>query len=147
MDGARKLELFTTLVEIGFKEIEVGFPSASQPDFEFVRTLIEQDLVPHDVTIQVLVQCRTRPTLAASWSGALLQLHVRAAARWCSTRPRGITQLAVGAARLCQLEHRLPDTELSTSTHRESFTGTELTTPSTSAEPSAGHRAHPTRSS
>jgi 2-isopropylmalate synthase len=58
MDVARKLELFTTLVEIGFKEIEVGFPSASQPDFEFVRTLIEKDLVPDDVTIQVLVQCR-----------------------------------------------------------------------------------------
>jgi 2-isopropylmalate synthase len=49
---------FETLVEMGFKEIEVGFPSASQPDFDFVRQIIEEDLIPDDVTIQVLVQCR-----------------------------------------------------------------------------------------
>ena len=58
MDPARKRRMFTTLVEMGFKEIEVGFPSASQPDFDFVRQLIEEDLIPDDVTIQVLVQCR-----------------------------------------------------------------------------------------
>ena len=97
MDVARKLELFTTLVEIGFKEIEVGFPSASQPDFEFVRTLIEKDLVPDDVTIQVLVQCRaelierTYESLrGAPGPGALLQLHVGPAARRrVRTRPLG----------------------------------------------------------
>ena len=49
MDPARKLRMFETLVQMGFKEIEVGFPSASQPDFDFVRQLIEEDLVPDDV--------------------------------------------------------------------------------------------------
>lgn len=58
MDPARKLRMFQTLVQIGFKEIEVGFPAASQADFDFVRLLIERDLVPHDVTIQVLTQAR-----------------------------------------------------------------------------------------
>ena len=58
MDPARKLRLFETLVRIGFKEIEVGFPSASQADFDFVRLLIEQQLIPDDVTIQVLTQAR-----------------------------------------------------------------------------------------
>src|SRR4249920_831447 len=58
MDSDRKLRLFKTLVRIGFKEIEVGFPSASQTEFDFVRLLIERDLVPDDVTIQVLTQAR-----------------------------------------------------------------------------------------
>ena len=58
MDPARKRRMFEALVKMGFKEIEVGFPSASQPDYDFVRLLIEEDLVPDDVTIQVLVQCR-----------------------------------------------------------------------------------------
>src|SRR5688500_7674589 len=58
MDVERKRRMFDVLVKMGFKEIEVGFPSASQPDFDFVRILIEEDLVPEDVTIQVLTQCR-----------------------------------------------------------------------------------------
>ncbi|MBA3478604.1 MAG: 2-isopropylmalate synthase, partial [Lautropia sp.] len=58
MDGARKLRMFQLLVRIGFKEIEVGFPSASQTEFDFIRQLIEKDLVPDDVTIQVLTQAR-----------------------------------------------------------------------------------------
>ena len=58
MDPVRKRRMFETLVAMGFKEIEVGFPSASQPDFDFVRQLIEEDLIPDDVTIQVLTQCR-----------------------------------------------------------------------------------------
>ena len=58
MDIARKLRMFETLVAIGFKEIEVGFPSASQVEFDFVRKLIEEDLIPRDVTIQVLTQAR-----------------------------------------------------------------------------------------
>ena len=58
MDSVRKRRMFEALVEMGFKEIEVGFPSASQPDFDFVRELIEEDLIPDDVTIQVLTQCR-----------------------------------------------------------------------------------------
>ena len=58
MDPERKLRMFKTLVKMGFKEIEVGFPSASQPDFDFVRHIIDNDLIPDDVTIQVLVQSR-----------------------------------------------------------------------------------------
>ncbi|HLX29846.1 MAG TPA: 2-isopropylmalate synthase [Casimicrobiaceae bacterium] len=58
MDGARKLRMFRQLVDVGFKEIEVAFPSASQTDFDFVRRLIEEDLIPDDVTIQVLTQSR-----------------------------------------------------------------------------------------
>jgi len=58
MDVHRKRRLFQTLVAMGFKEIEVGFPSSSQPDFDFVRLLIEEDLIPTDVTIQVLTQSR-----------------------------------------------------------------------------------------
>ena len=58
MDAARKLRMFRQLVDIGFKEIEVAFPSASQTDFDFVRQLIEEDLIPDDVTIQVLTQSR-----------------------------------------------------------------------------------------
>src|SRR3569833_520384 len=58
MDIARKLRMFESLVEIGFKEIEVGFPSASQVEFDFLRKLIDENLVPDDVTIQVLTQAR-----------------------------------------------------------------------------------------
>src|SRR2546427_3901262 len=58
MDAERKLKMFHQLVKIGFKEIEVAFPSASQTDFDFVRKLIEEDLIPDDVTIQVLTQSR-----------------------------------------------------------------------------------------
>ena len=58
MDSGRKLRLFEMLVRIGFKEIEVGFPSASQTDFDFVRRLIEERRIPDDVTIQVLTQAR-----------------------------------------------------------------------------------------
>src|SRR6476661_11067456 len=58
MDPARKRRMFDAVVQMGFKEIEVGFPSASQPDFDFIRQLIEEDLIPDDVTIQVLTQCR-----------------------------------------------------------------------------------------
>ena len=58
MDGPRKHRMFKTLVEMGFKEIEVGFPAASDTDFNFVREIIEQNLIPADVTIQVLTQAR-----------------------------------------------------------------------------------------
>src|SRR6202030_2939983 len=59
MDAARKRRMFDLLVKLGFKEIEVGFPAASQTDFDFVRELIEGELVPKDVTIQVLTQSRS----------------------------------------------------------------------------------------
>ena len=58
MDAARKRRMFDMLIRIGFKEIEVGFPAASQTDFDFVREIIEKGLIPEDVTIQVLTQAR-----------------------------------------------------------------------------------------
>ena len=58
MDAERKLRMFEKLVAMGFKEIEVGFPASSEPDFDFVRQLVEQDRGPDDVTIQVLTQAR-----------------------------------------------------------------------------------------
>jgi len=58
MDLGRKRRMFDMLLKIGFKEIEVGFPAASQTDFDFVRELIEQELIPDDVVIQVLTQAR-----------------------------------------------------------------------------------------
>src|SRR5271156_4553988 len=58
MDPARKRRMFDMLIRIGFKEIEVGFPAASQTDFDFVREIIERRLIPDDVTIQVLTQAR-----------------------------------------------------------------------------------------
>src|SRR6266498_5937697 len=58
MSPERKRRMFHLLVQMGYKEIEVGFPAASQTDYDFVRQLIEQDVIPDDVTIQVLVQCR-----------------------------------------------------------------------------------------
>src|SRR5215467_7106553 len=58
MSVAKKLEMFALLVELGFKEIEIGFPSASQTEYDFARRLIEKDLIPDTVTIQVLTQAR-----------------------------------------------------------------------------------------
>lgn len=66
MNPEQKLKMFKLLVDVGFKEIEVGFPAASQPDFDFVRQLIERDLIPDDVTIQVLTQAR-EPLIARSY--------------------------------------------------------------------------------
>ena len=81
MDAARKRRMFDMLVRIGFKEIEVGFPAASQIDFDFVRELIEQDLVPDDVVIQVLTQAR--PELIARTYESLR--GARRASAVCST--------------------------------------------------------------
>ena len=58
MTVEEKVEMFKLLVKLGFKEIEIGFPSASQIEFDFMRELVERDLIPDDVTVQVLVQCR-----------------------------------------------------------------------------------------
>jgi len=136
MDPARKRRMFDTLVKMGFKEIEVGFPSASQPDFDFVRQLVEEDLVPDDVTIQVLTQCRpelierTYESLQGAKqaivhfynSTSILQRRVV----FGLDKP-GITQIAVDAARLCKkLEPTLGDTVVRYEYSPESFTGTEV---------------------
>src|SRR3989344_66423 len=62
MNLEQKLKMFQLLLDVGFKEIEVGFPSASRVEFDFVRTLIERKLIPDDVTIQVLTQAEGNPT-------------------------------------------------------------------------------------
>jgi 2-isopropylmalate synthase len=135
MDPARKLRMFQTLVQMGFKEIEVGFPSASQPDFDFVRQLIEEDLVPDDVTIQVLVQCRPeliertyecirgarRAIVHFYNSTSVLQRRVV----FGLDKP-GITAIAVDAAVLCRkLEATVRGTDVRYEYSPESFTGTE----------------------
>ena len=87
MSAERKRRMFDLLVRMGYKEIEVGFPAASQTDFDFVRQLIEQDLIPDDVTIQVLTQCRDAPDRA----------HLRVAARR-QAGDRALLQLDLDAA-------------------------------------------------
>ena len=135
MDPERKLRMFNTLVKMGFKEIEVGFPSASQPDYDFVRLLIEKDLIPNDVTIQVLVQCR--PDLI-NRTYECLQGAPRAIVHfYISTTPlqrrvvfglekQGVIDIAVKAAKLCkELEPTLKGTEVRYEYSPESFTLTE----------------------
>jgi hypothetical protein len=122
MDPERKRRMFEALVKMGFKEIEVGFPSASQPDYDFCRLLIEDDLIPDDVTIQVLVQCRPEllertyeclrgaPRAIVHFYNSTSVLQRRVVFR--SDRA-GITRIAVDAARLCRkLEGTLPGTEV-----------------------------------
>ena len=136
MDPARKRRMFEALVAMGFKEIEVGFPSASQPDFDFLRQLIEGDLIPDDVTIQVLTQCRPEliertyeglrgaPRAIVHFYNSTSVLQRRVVFR---SDKAGITQIAVDAARLCRkLEDTLPGTEVRYEYSPESFTGTEL---------------------
>jgi 2-isopropylmalate synthase len=136
MDPARKLRMFETLVKMGFKEIEVGFPSASQPDFDFLRQLIEDDLIPDDVTIQVLTQCR--PELIERTYEGIAGARAAIVHFYNSTSvlqrrvvfgldKAGITQIAVDAAKLCRkLEDTVPDTIVRYEYSPESFTGTEL---------------------
>ncbi len=135
MDPERKKRMFEALVKMGFKEIEVGFPSASQPDYDFVRMLIEEDLIPDDVTIQVLVQCR-QDLLERTYE--CLQGAPRAIVHFYnSTNPLqrqvvfgldkpGIIDIAVNAAKLCRkLEETMGDTEIRYEYSPESFTLTE----------------------
>src|SRR4051812_24445890 len=136
MDPARKRRLFDAVVAMGFKEIEVGFPSASRPDFDFLRQLIEDDLIPDDVTIQVLTQCRPEliertyealrgaPRAIVHFYNSTSVLQRRVVFR---SDKAGITRIAVDAARLCRkLEDTLPGTEVRYEYSPESFTGTEL---------------------
>ena len=135
MDTERKLALFNELVALGFKEIEVGFPSASQTDFDFQRTLIEEGLIPDDVTIQVLVQCR-RELMERTFES--LRGARRAIVHFynsTSTLQRrvvfgeeraGIVALAVEAARWAkELAATIPETQVDFEYSPESFTGTE----------------------
>jgi 2-isopropylmalate synthase len=136
MDPVRKRRMFEGLVKMGFKEIEVGFPSASQPDFDFCRLLIEEDLIPDDVTIQVLTQCRpelierTYESIAGA-SRAIVHFYnstsiLQRRVVFGLDKP-GITDIAVSAARLCRkLEQTVPGTDVHYEYSPESFTGTEI---------------------
>src|SRR5579859_1927040 len=136
MDGARKRRMFDMLVKIGFKEIEVGFPAASQTDFDFVREIIEQDLVPDDVSIQVLTQAR--PELIArtyeSLKGARRAIvHVYNSTSIAQRRivfrtdRAGIVDIALrGATAVREYAERDRGTEWIFEYSPESFTGTEL---------------------
>jgi 2-isopropylmalate synthase len=135
MDAVRKRRMFDAVVKMGFKEIEVGFPSASQPDFDFVRLLIEDDLIPDDVVIQVLTQCRPEliertyecikgaPRAIVHFYNSTSVLQRRVV---FGLDKAGITDIAVNAARLCRkLEDSVPGTDVFYEYSPESFTGTE----------------------
>lgn len=136
MNAERKLEMFKLLVSMGYKEIEVGFPSASQTDFDFVRLLIEQELIPEDVTIQVLTQSRdhlierTYESIAGAKqaivhfynSTSVLQRRVV-----FGQDKAGIKKIATDAALKClELEASIPETKVFYEYSPESYTGTEL---------------------
>ncbi len=136
MDPARKRRMFDTVVQMGFKEIEVGFPSASQPDFDFIRELVESDLIPDDVTIQVLTQCRPElieRTYESIKGAPKAIVHFYNSTSILQRRvvfgldQAGITQIATDAAKLCRkLEDTVPGTAVRYEYSPESFTGTEI---------------------
>jgi 2-isopropylmalate synthase len=136
MDSDRKLRLFNMLVRIGFKQIEVAFPSASQTDFDFVRLLIERDLVPDDVTIQVLTQAR--PELIERTFESLAGARRAIVHLYNATSPvmrrvvlgldeDGIVDLATTHARqIRDLAARQPRTDFVFQYSPEMYSGTEL---------------------
>ena len=136
MSPERKLEMFQLLVRMGYKEIEVGFPSASQTDFDFVRILIEQNHIPEDVTIQVLTQSRDHliERTYESLKGAKRAIvHFYNSTSVLQRRvvfgqdKSGIKKIATDAARYClELEKTLPGTQIHYEYSPESYTGTEL---------------------
>lgn len=136
MSPERKLKMFKLLVTMGYKEIEVGFPSASQTDFDFVRLLIEEHHIPEDVTIQVLTQSRdelierTYESLRGAKqaivhfynSTSVLQRRVV-----FNADREGIKQIALNGARKCKsMEFLVPETKIFYEYSPESYTGTEL---------------------
>jgi 2-isopropylmalate synthase len=136
MSSARKLRMFKKLCQMGFKQIEVGFPSASQTDFDFVREIIEQRLVPDDVTIQVLTQAREpliRRTFESIEGARRVIVHLYNSTSTLQRRvvfglPRqGIVDIAVRGTRLIrELSETVKGTEVLLEYSPESFTGTEL---------------------
>ncbi|MDO4683038.1 MAG: 2-isopropylmalate synthase [Lautropia sp.] len=136
MDVERKVQMFRMLVAIGFKEIEVGFPSASQTEFDFVRRLIDENLIPDDVTIQVLTQAREeliRRTFESLVGAKKAIVHVYNACAPVMRRvvlgldEDGIVDLAVTQTKLVkQLTAEYPDTEWGFEYSPEMFSGTEL---------------------
>ena len=136
MDVARKMRMFETLVAIGFKEIEVGFPSASQVEFDFVRRLIEEDRIPDDVTIQVLTQARDHlieRTFEALQGAPRAIVHLYNAVAPVMRKvvlgldEDGIVELATSQARrFKELAAHYPGTAWTFQYSPEMFSGTEL---------------------
>ena len=136
MDANRKLAMFKLLVKMGYKEIEVGFPAASQTDFDFIRKIIEDKLIPDDVVIQVLTQAR-KPLIERTFESikgskqAIVHLY-----NSTSTLQRrvvfgqdkeGIKKIATDGAQIClDLVKTVPGTLVSFEYSPESYTGTEL---------------------
>ena len=136
MGPERKRRLFDLLVKLGFKEIEVGFPAASQTDFDFVRQLVDEDLVPDDVTIQVLTQSRPEQitrTFEAIRGARRAIVHLYNSTSTLQRRVvfgldrAGIVDIAVTGARLIrELAAAMPESDIVYQYSPESFTGTEL---------------------
>jgi 2-isopropylmalate synthase len=136
MDSVRKMRMFQKLLDIGFKEIEIGFPSASQTDFDFCRELIDGDLIPGDVTVQVLVQAREQ--FIERTFEAIRGVHRAIVHLYNSTSTLqrrvvfgldrdGVKDIAVSGARAVrQCAQQFPETEWIFQYSPESFTGTEL---------------------
>lgn len=136
MNSERKMRMFELLVSMGYKEIEVGFPSASQTDFDFVRALIEQDRIPDDVSIQVLTQCRehlierTYEAIAGA-KNAIVHFYNSTSVVQRDVVFRAdedqVLDIAVQGALLCKkYEESIPDTRITYEYSPESYTGTEL---------------------
>jgi 2-isopropylmalate synthase len=137
MSPERKRRMFQLLVRMGYKEIEVGFPAASQTDFDFVRQLIEQDLIPDDVTIQVLTQSREHlieRTFASLRGARRAIVHFYNSTSVLQRRVvfgmdrAAVAAIATDAARLCRkyAEIHTPGTDIFYEYSPESYTGTEL---------------------
>ena len=137
MTPQRKLRMFQLLVDMGYKEIEVGFPSASQTDFDFVRQIIEEDLIPDDVVIQVLTQSREaliERTFESIRGAKQAIVHLYNSTSTLQRRvvfgldKAGITDIAVHGAQLCQkfADEMKGETEVYFQYSPESYTGTEL---------------------
>jgi len=137
MTPSRKMAMFELLVSMGYKEIEVGFPSASQADFDFVRQIIEEDKIPDDVVIQVLTQSREHlieRTFESLVGAKQAIVHLYNSTSTLQRRvvfgldEAGITDIAVHGAQVCKkyAEEVTPDTDIYFEYSPESYTGTEL---------------------
>ena len=136
LDTPRKLAMFKLLVAMGYKEIEVGFPSASQTDFDFVRKIIQEGLIPDDVIIQVLTQARQpliERTFESIKGAKQVIVHLYNSTSTLQRRvvfgldKEGIKKIATDGAQMClDLVKTVPETKVSFEYSPESYTGTEL---------------------
>lgn len=136
MDSKRKMQLYELLISMGYKEIEIGFPAASQTDYDFVRRLIDEDMIPSDVTIQVLTQSREpliRKTFESLKGAKRAIVHLYNSTSEAQRRivfgmdKKGVKDLAIhGATLLRDIAKEYPGTDWRFEYSPESFTGTEI---------------------